>query len=128
MSVVIGNVIWSEKTLMHRAVRPGSYFFQFFTYCQAEQIKKGVICVRILLDIHLTEHGRFHFEGRTTFYTPVLVPPNRHMTSKWRQCDLMTSHRRQYEVITMSCNCRAVMSCLCCRCYIYAGIPAYPSI
>ena len=23
--------------------------------------------VQILLEIHLTEHGRFHFQGRTTF-------------------------------------------------------------
>ena len=69
---------------MHKAVRPSNYFFSnSFTYNQAEQIKKGVICVRILLQIHLTEHGRFHFQGRTTFDTPVLVPPNRHMMSKW---------------------------------------------
>ena len=33
-------------------------------------MKKGVICVQILLRIHLTEHGRFHFQGRTAFYTP----------------------------------------------------------
>ena len=31
--------------------------------------------------IHQTEHGRFHFQGRTTFYIPVLVTPSRHMTS-----------------------------------------------
>ena len=58
-------------------------FSNSFTYNQAEQIKKGVICVQILLEIHLTEHGRFHFQGRRTFYTPALVPPSRHMTSKW---------------------------------------------
>ena len=28
--IVIKNVIWSEKTLMHKAVRPSNYFFQFF--------------------------------------------------------------------------------------------------
>ena len=50
-------------------------FTSFFTCNQAEQIKKGIICVRILLEIHLTEHGRFHFQGQTTFYTPVLVTP-----------------------------------------------------
>ena len=55
---------------MHKAVRPSNYFFQFFHKKQAEQIKKEVICVQILLVIHLTEHGRFHFQGRTTFYTP----------------------------------------------------------
>ena len=31
-------------------------FSNSFTYNQAEQIKKGVICVQILLEIHLTEH------------------------------------------------------------------------
>ena len=82
ISIVIKNVSWSEKTLMHKAERPCSYFSISFTYNQAEQIKKGVICVQILLEIHLTEYGRFHFTGRTTFYTPVLVTPSRHMTSK----------------------------------------------
>ena len=57
---------------MHKAERPSNYFFSnSFTYNQAEQIKKGVICVQILLEIHLAEHGRFHFQGRTTIYTPV---------------------------------------------------------
>ena len=56
---------------MHKAERPSNYFFNSFTYNQAEQIKRGVICVHILLEIHLTEHGRFHFQGLTTFYTPV---------------------------------------------------------
>ena len=68
--------------MMHKAKRPSNYFFNYFTYNQAEQIKKRVICVQILLEIHLTERGRFHFQGRTTFYTPVLVTPSRHMTSK----------------------------------------------
>ena len=68
---------------MHKAERPSNYFFQFsFTYNQAEQIKKGVICIQILLEIHLTEHGTFHVQDRTAFYTPVLVTPSRHMTSK----------------------------------------------
>ena len=66
---------------MHKAEGPSNYFFSnSFTYNQAEQIKKGVICVQILLEIHLTEHGRFHFQGQTTFCTPVLVTPSRHMT------------------------------------------------
>ena len=30
ISIVIKNIIWSEKTLMHKAVRPSNYFFQFF--------------------------------------------------------------------------------------------------
>ena len=59
---------------MHKAGRPSNYFFfNYFTHKEAEQIKKGVICVQILLEIHLTEQGGFHFQGWTTFYTPVLV-------------------------------------------------------
>ena len=53
-----------------------------YTTAAPKQIKKGVICVQILSEIHITEHGRFHFQGRTAFYTPVLVPPSRHMMSK----------------------------------------------
>ena len=30
ISIVIKNVIWSEKTLMDKPVRPSNYFFQFF--------------------------------------------------------------------------------------------------
>ena len=83
ISIVIKNEIWYEKTSVHKAEHPSKYFFSnSFTYNQAEQIKKGVICVQILLEIHLTEHGRFHFQGRTTFYTNVLVTPSRHMMSK----------------------------------------------
>ena len=73
MSIVIKNVIWSEKTLMHIECVLAIIFSKSVTYYQAEQIKKELICVQILLEIHLTEHGRFHFQGRTTFYTPVLV-------------------------------------------------------
>ena len=51
---------------MHKAERPSNYFSSSFTYNQAEQIKKGVICVQILLEIHLNEHGRFLFQGRTS--------------------------------------------------------------
>ena len=110
ISIIIKNIIWSEITLMHQAVHPSNYFLSnSFIYNQAEQIKKGVICIQILLEIQLAEQGRFHFQGRTTFYTPVLVPPSRHMTSKWRQCTVMTSHRWQYDVISVSCTCRAVM-------------------
>ena len=80
------NVIWLEKknkkTLMHKQSVLTIIFSNSCTHNQAEQIKKGVICVQILLEIHLTEHGRFHFQGRTTFYTPVLVTTSRHMTSK----------------------------------------------
>ena len=84
ISIVIKNVILSEKIVMHKAEPSSNYFFSnSFTYLnQAEQIKKGVICVQILLGIHLTEHGGFHFQGRTTFYTPILVTPSRFMTPK----------------------------------------------
>ena len=40
ISIVIKNVIWPEKTSMHKAVRPSNYFSNSFTYDQAEQIKK----------------------------------------------------------------------------------------
>ena len=67
---------------MHKAERPSNYSSNSsFTHNQAEQIKKGAICVQILLEIHLTEHGRFHFQGRKAFYTPVLVSPSSKMTS-----------------------------------------------
>ena len=62
---------------MHKAERPSNYFFPILSH----MIKKGVICVQILVEINLTEQGRFHFQGRTTFHTPVLVTPSRHMTS-----------------------------------------------
>ena len=52
---------------MHKAVRPSNYFPNSFTYNQAEQIKKEVICIQILLEIHLTEHGRFHFSRSDNF-------------------------------------------------------------
>ena len=53
---------------MHKAGRPSNYFFQYsFTYNQAEQIKKRVICVQILLETHLTEHGRFNFSRSDNF-------------------------------------------------------------
>ena len=45
--------------LMHKAERPSNYFSNSFTYNQAEQIKKGVICVQILLEIHLPEQISF---------------------------------------------------------------------
>ena len=108
-SIVIKSVSLSEKTLMHKAVCPSNYFSNSFTDNHAEQIKKGVICGHILLETYLTEHSRFHFQGRTTFCTPVLVPPSRNMTSKRCQCHVMMSHRCQYDVIAMSCTPRAVM-------------------
>ena len=96
-------------------------FSSSFSYNPAEQIKKGVICVHILLEKHLTEHGRFHFQGQTTFYTPVLVTPNRHMISDWRWCDVMKSRRRQYDVISTSCACRQQCS-ICTVSVIYMQV------
>ena len=43
---------------MHKAERAGNYFFsKSFTHFQAEQIKKGVICVQRLLEMRQTEHS-----------------------------------------------------------------------
>ena len=85
ISIVIKNVIWSENTLMHKAVHPSNYFFSnSFTYNQAEQIQKEVNLCPNFVRNNLTKHGRFHYQGRTTFYTPVLVPTSRHMTSMRR--------------------------------------------
>ena len=67
------NVIGSEETLMHKAERPSNYFSNSFTHNQAEQIKKGVICVHMLLEIHHTEHSRFHFRGWTTALARLLL-------------------------------------------------------
>ena len=61
---------------------PFLVFSSSFTYNRAEHIRKGVICVQILSELHLTEHGRFFFQGRTTFYKPVIVTFSRHMASK----------------------------------------------
>ena len=30
ISIVIKNVIWTEKYMMHKAERPSNYFFKFF--------------------------------------------------------------------------------------------------
>ena len=73
---------------MHKEERPSNFVSNSFKYNQAEPIKKRLICVQILLEIYLTEHGRFYFQGRTTFYTPVLVTTSRHITSKLRWTDV----------------------------------------
>ena len=57
MSIVIKNVMGFADTLMHNAEHPCNYFSNAFTHYQAEQIKKGVMCVQILLEIHQTEHS-----------------------------------------------------------------------
>ena len=66
--MVIKNVIGSEDTLVHKAERPSNYFSNSFIHNQAEQIKKGVICIQILLEKHLTEHCSFHFQGWATSF------------------------------------------------------------
>ena len=47
ISIVIKNINESEDPLMHKAEGPSNYFFNSFTHYQAEQIKKGIICVQI---------------------------------------------------------------------------------
>ena len=47
ISINIKNVIGSENTMM-------VIFSNTFKHNQVEQIKKRVICVQILLEIHLT--------------------------------------------------------------------------
>ena len=59
---MIKNVIGSQDTSMHEAERP-SIFFNSFTHNEAEQIKKGVNCVQILLEIHQIEHSIVHYQG-----------------------------------------------------------------
>ena len=56
ISTVIKNVIGSEDTLMH-----SNYFSKIFIHYQAEQMKKGVNFVQILLEIHQTDHSTVHF-------------------------------------------------------------------
>ena len=68
INIVIKIVNWSEKLRCIKQCVLAIIFSNSFIYNQAEQIKKEVICVQILLEIHLTEHGRIHFQGRTTFY------------------------------------------------------------
>ena len=93
----------SGKILMHKAVRPSNYFSNSFTYNQAEQIKKEVICVQILLEIHLTEHGRFSFSRSGNFLHTCLGPiqqaHNVKMTSKRRGDVTQTSVRRHFNVM-----------------------------
>ena len=59
ISIVIKNVIGFEDTLMHKAI----IFSNSFTHNHSEKIKKGAICVQILLEIHLTENSIVNFQG-----------------------------------------------------------------
>ena len=52
-----------KKVTGTEAERPSNYFSSSFTHYRAKQIKKGVFCVQMLLEIHQTEHSRFHFQG-----------------------------------------------------------------
>ena len=54
---------------MHKAEGPSNYFFNSFTHYQAEQIKKGIICVQIFKVIHQTEPSRVHVLGGTSSFT-----------------------------------------------------------
>ena len=52
------NVIGSEDTFQGvLAIIFSRYFSNSFTFYQTEEIKKGVICAKILLEIHRTEHS-----------------------------------------------------------------------
>ena len=59
ISIVITKLTGSEVLLRIKKRVLAIIFFQFF---QAKQIKKGVVCVQILLEIHQTEHSRVHFQ------------------------------------------------------------------
>ena len=48
---------------MHKAERPSNYFSSSFIQYQTKQIKTGIACVQILLEIHQTEHSRVHFKS-----------------------------------------------------------------
>ena len=47
ISIVIKNLNGSEDPLMHNQRVLAIIFFNSFTHYQAEQIKKGIICVQI---------------------------------------------------------------------------------
>ena len=66
ISIIIKNVIEAEDNLMHKAERHSNYFSNTFTHKQAKQIKKGVICVQILLETHLTSTQHSPFQGLIT--------------------------------------------------------------
>ena len=55
ISIVIKNVVWSELLLQ-------LFFPNSFTYNQAEQIKKGVICVQICYKCTLLNTVDFIFK------------------------------------------------------------------
>ena len=53
ISIIIKNVFESEGTLMHKAERPSDFFLAISHKCYlAYQIKTGVICAQIPLEIH----------------------------------------------------------------------------
>ena len=55
---------------MHKAECPSNYFLSnTFTHNQVEQIKKGVICVQISLEIHLTLNTVEPISGLNNFIT-----------------------------------------------------------
>ena len=65
---------------MHKAERPCNYFFiNSFTHNQVEQIKKGVSCVQLLLEIILNtvdflfKVGHLHFHTRLGHSNVVFV-------------------------------------------------------
>ena len=78
---------------MHTAERPSNYFSDSFTYTQAKEIKKGVICDQILLEIHLTEHGSYYFKVGHFLHTCQGHTQQAHDVTMTSDCDMITSHR-----------------------------------
>ena len=99
----IKNVNGSDKNLMHKAKRPSNYFSNTFTHNQAEQIKKGVISDQNFVRNTSSEYGRFHFQGWSTFYTPVLVTV---MQCLYCRCYICSLHILVFnKCIQYKCNC-----------------------
>ena len=102
ISTVIKKVSRFEVTLTHKAGRPSIIFSNSFTHYQAEQAKKGVICVQILIEIHQTEHNRVHFLGGTTSFIHLFSllcynfrnasPPHFSRTYPWQQYGVPCVH------------------------------------
>ena len=70
---------------MHKAERPSNYFFPIALYNnQAEQIKKVVICLQIMLEIHLLNMVDFIFKVGQLFTHLYWSLP----AGTWRQNDV----------------------------------------
>ena len=120
ISIVIENVIWSEKNWCIKQSILAIIFSNSFTCNQGEQIKKGAsnLCPNFVRNTPYWTRLISFSRSDNFLHTCLGHTQQAHdirMTSMWR------------DDITLA-SCRAVMYCLYCRYYIYAGIPAYPSI